>query len=70
MSELPTSPGVLNLNTIRVINGSSTLISTYENPNPLGLMDRVSVWDYFFKTLVRKTYKSKSLSIENRPDFL
>ena len=70
MSELPTSPGVLNLNTIRVINGSSTLISTYENPNPLGLMDRVSVWDYFFKTLVRKTYKTKSLSIENRPDFL
>jgi hypothetical protein len=70
MSELPTSLGVLNLHPIQVINSSSTLISDYENPKPLGLMDKVSVWDYFFKTLVRKTYKTKSLSIENRPDFL
>ncbi len=30
-------------------------------------MDRVSVWDYFFKTLVRKTYKSGILSLVNRP---
>lgn len=69
MSELPTSIGVLNLHPIQVINSSSTLISAYENPKPLGLMDRVSVWDYFFKTLVRKTYKSGILSLVNRPNF-
>ena len=74
MSELPTAAGGISINLnipegdlIVSSNGPTTLMNTIEDPSSMGLMNRVSVWDYFFKTLARKSYKFKSLTIEDRP---